>query len=60
MKAAEPLRLLTIQEVADLLQVSASFVEKKLHTGELGRVKMGRATRVTEGQLKAYVERNTY
>lgn len=39
-------RLLTVKEAAELLRVSVRFVNQRLSTGVLERVKLGRATRV--------------
>ena len=39
-------RLITVKEAAQLLHVSVRFINQRLSTGVLARVKLGRATRV--------------
>lgn len=52
-----PKILLTIEEAADALSIGRSTVYTLLETGELERVKVGRAARVTAASIEAYVAR---
>jgi excisionase family DNA binding protein len=49
--------LLTVQEAAATLSLGRSTVYTLLETGELERVKVGRAARVTATSVEAYVSR---
>lgn len=49
-------QLLTLQQVADRLQVSMSTVHRKVKAGELVVVKIGRNLRVRPEDLDAYIE----
>lgn len=51
-------QLLTLQQVADRLQVSMSTVRRKVKTGELTVVKIGRNQRVRPADLEAYIKAN--
>ena len=52
----EPLAL-TLNAAAEALSVSPRTVRRLLDAGELGRVKIGRAVRVSSASLHAYVDR---
>ena len=54
----EPLshRLLTIQDVAEFLQVSTRTVRRLIDTGELAAVRIGRSVRVRPEALQALIE----
>ncbi|MBK1633765.1 hypothetical protein CKO31_24100 [Thiohalocapsa halophila] len=54
----EPLAL-TLEAAAEALSVSPRTVRRLLDAGELGRVKIGRAVRVSAASVRAYVERQT-
>ena len=47
--------LLTLDQVADRLQVSRRTVERLVAAGRIRIVRIGRAIRVTERELEAYV-----
>ncbi len=46
-----------VDKVAELLDVSTKTVYRLVATGELGCIHVGRAVRVTRGQLDAYLEK---
>jgi len=50
------LNLLTAQEVAALLRVDEATVRRWLRDGELFGLKMGRAWRVSESELQAFLQ----
>ena len=50
-------KLLTMKEVAELLQVSEKTVKRIMERGELAGAKVGRAWRFTPADVKDYVER---
>lgn len=52
-------QLLTLQQVADRLQVSISTVRRLVDAGELRTVRIGRNLRVRPEDLAAYIEANT-
>jgi excisionase family DNA binding protein len=54
----EPLAL-TLDAAAEALSVSPRTVRRLLDAGEFGRVKIGRAVRVSAASLQAYVDANT-
>ena len=51
-------QLLTLQQVADRLQVSMSTVRRKVASGELPVVRIGRNQRVRPADLEAYIKAN--
>jgi len=51
-------QLLTLQQVADRLQVSISTVRRLVDAGELRAVRIGRNLRVRPEDLAAYIEAN--
>ena len=51
-------RLLKVQEVAEVLNVSRSFAYFLLQSGGIPVVKMGRAVRVRPQDLQNYIEQN--
>lgn len=53
----EPLAL-TLDAAAKALSVSPRTIRRLLDAGELGRIKIGRAVRVSAASISAYVERN--
>jgi len=48
-------KLFTVLQVAELLSLSPSTIRRWLWDGRLPRVKVGRATRVREGDLLALI-----
>ena len=50
-------RLYTLQQVADLLNVSRSTVRRAVNSGELRAVQFGRGWQVRPAGLQAYVDR---
>lgn len=54
--ASGPVRSYTVAEVADLLRVSERSVRREIVRGHLGCVRIGRAVRITEEQLRHYIE----
>ncbi|MFM8238545.1 MAG: helix-turn-helix domain-containing protein [Actinomycetota bacterium] len=48
-------RFLTVQEVADLMRVSSMTVYRLIKAGELPAVRVGRAFRVSETDVDAYL-----
>jgi excisionase family DNA binding protein len=51
------MRFYTIAQVADLLVVSARSVRRWIATGELSSHKFGRQVRISETELRAFIER---
>ena len=51
----EPVRLLTLDTVAERLAVSRRTVERFVRRGELRVVRFGASVRVTERELAAFV-----
>ena len=51
-------KLLTLQQVADRLQVSMSTVRRLIDAGKLKTVRIGRNLRVRPDDLKTYIETN--
>lgn len=49
-------RLLTVQDVCDLLQVRRSWVYTVVRRGELKRIKLGREFRFRQSDLDAFLE----
>jgi excisionase family DNA binding protein len=49
--------LLTIPDAANRLDVSESMLWKAIRAGRLSTTKIGRSTRVSEAELRAFVER---
>jgi len=50
------IRLLTLNEAADLLQVSTRTLQRMIHSGEMPALKVGGQWRVREAQLRQWVE----
>lgn len=48
-------RFLTVQEVADLMRVSAMTVYRLIRSGDLPAVRVGRSFRVAESDVDAYL-----
>lgn len=46
----------TVAEVAKLLKVSRWQVQRMIHRGELGHLRVGRYLRVTQAQLDSFLE----
>lgn len=55
-KADLPHRLLTIQDVADILQVSAKSVRRWIDTGDLVAHRLGRQWRISQGDLETFIK----
>lgn len=54
---AGPERLLTVPEVAELLQVSEGSVYRWISQGALAKVKLGhRVVRITQSDLAAFIQ----
>ena len=54
------LSLLTVVEVAQILNISTSLVYRLIKSGELPAVRLGRALRVKSGDLEQYIARKTF
>ncbi len=52
---SEPVQLLTLAQVAQRLALSRRTVQRLIAAGELRAVRFGRAVRVTERELAAFV-----
>jgi len=52
--------LLTVKQVAKLLNVNDATVRKWISEGKLAAVKIGRIIRVEEKEVFNFVEENTY
>lgn len=52
-------KVYTVQEVAEILKVSAYTVQEKLRKGIMPGVKVGKFWRVTESQLKQFLEKQS-
>ena len=52
-------RLLTAQEMADVLHVSKATAYNLMQRGEIPSVRMGRLVRVRLGDLERYIRENT-
>ena len=50
------IRLLTLNEAADLLHVSTRTLQRMIHSGEMPALKVGGQWRVREAQLRQWVE----
>ncbi|MCK5273632.1 MAG: helix-turn-helix domain-containing protein [Alphaproteobacteria bacterium] len=51
-----PQRLLTIKDVADILQVSDKTVRRWIDAGDLVAHRIGRQWRVSQGDLDAFIK----
>ena len=54
-----PPRLLTLQDAADLLNVSSRFVRAAAHEGLITTVRLGRLVRFRQEDLEAYLTRHS-
>ena len=52
-------RVYTLQQAADILQVSLETIRRYVRNGKLKAARIGKAYRVTETQLKAFLDENT-
>jgi excisionase family DNA binding protein len=52
-----PMKLLTLPQVAKLLQISESFAYRLAQNGEIPAVRMGRSVRVRPVDLERYIEK---
>jgi len=52
----DSIRLLTLNEAAELLQVSTRTLQRMIHSGEMPALKVGGQWRVREAQLRRWVE----
>ena len=50
-------RLLTIEQTAELLNVSVRNVREQIYRRRLGIVKVGRLVRIEQDELEAFIER---
>lgn len=48
--------LYTVKEAAHLLSLSRSLIYELINAGKLETVKIGRARRITSGQLASYIQ----
>lgn len=48
-------RLLTVDEVADLLGLSTKTIRRRIDSGDIPTHRLGRAIRVTEADLLSYL-----
>ena len=53
-----PTRLLTGDEIAEILNVSRSFAYQLMRTGEIPTVHIGRSVRVRQQDLELFIEEN--
>ena len=51
-------KLLTCDDVSEILQLNIQTVFKYIRQGRLSAVKFGRSFRVTQDQLKEFIEKN--
>ena len=51
------MNIYTVEEVADLLKIKPETVRIMLRDNELNGFKAGKAWRVTEGDLKKYIQK---
>ena len=54
------MRLLTIDEVAEILSVSRARTYELARTGALPTVRLGRQVRVSEGALRQFIDSGGY
>ncbi len=54
--AVSPIRTLTVEQVAEALAVSRRAVYALLHEGALAPVRVGRALRIDEAELRRFVD----
>jgi len=52
------MKLLTVKQVAEILQVTEQTVYNLMSRGKLEKVKVGRASRIEETELQEYINRN--
>ena len=52
-------KVYTVQEVAEILKVSAYTVQEKLRKGIIPGMKIGKFWRITENQLKQFLEKQS-
>jgi len=52
----DSIRLLTLNEAAELLQVSTRTLQRMIHSGQMPALKVGGQWRVREAQLRQWVE----
>ena len=50
-------RLLTVDDVAEVLGLSTKTVRRRIHDGDIPAHRPGRAIRITETDLLAYIDR---
>ena len=55
-ESVPPLRFLTVQEVADLMRVSAMTVYRMVHAGDLPAIRFGRSYRIPENAVSHLLE----
>ena len=53
------MNLLSVKEAAKILSVTEQTVRNLIYRGELKKVNVGRAVRITEKDLMEYIEQNT-
>jgi len=52
----DPLELLTVVQVSELLKLSSSTVKREIAAGRLASVLLGRSRRVPRAAVQAYIE----
>lgn len=48
----------TVAEAADLMSISRSRLYELIHAGQIQSVKFGRSRRITEEQMRVFLERH--
>ena len=56
-KGGNNMKIYTVEEVADLLKIKPTTVRAMLRDNELNGFKAGKAWRVTEDDLKKYIQK---
>lgn len=52
-------KLLSVEDVARILQVSVSKVRQLVNDGEIRSIRVGRQIRITQADLDDYIERQS-
>ena len=50
-------KLYKVDEVAKILQLSASFIYRKAEKGEIASIKIGTAVRISQENINEYIEK---
>lgn len=54
------MKLISPNKAADMMGVSAKTVYRRINQGELTRIKIGSATRISEDEIIAYAKKNGF